>query len=81
MSYDDFPWFRNAASKEINNLSEIRRGHLYWPDLDVDLTIQAIKRSGRFPLVSRSSRGALAIGENKPEYNVRKRKKKDDKSR
>jgi hypothetical protein len=27
--------------------------HLYWPDLDVDLAIEAIDRPERFPLVSK----------------------------
>jgi hypothetical protein len=29
-------------------------GHLYWPDLDVDLAVESIFHPDRFPLVSRA---------------------------
>jgi len=50
MSYDDFPWFKDQAVKAIFNVEEKTRGHFYWPDLDVDLTIEIIENPGRFPL-------------------------------
>jgi hypothetical protein len=28
--------------------------HLYWPDLDVDLTVESVEFPERFPLVSRA---------------------------
>src|SRR5215475_2321541 len=30
--------------------------HLYWPDLDVDLAVESIEHSERFPLVSKGQR-------------------------
>ncbi|MEW6274601.1 MAG: DUF2442 domain-containing protein [Bacillota bacterium] len=36
MAYKDFPWFKDAPVGKILNVEELRRGHFYWPDLDVD---------------------------------------------
>ena len=50
MSYDDFPWFKDQAIKTIFNVEEPSPGHFYWPDLDVDLSVEIIKNPSRFPL-------------------------------
>ncbi len=50
--YDQFPWFKNARLADILNVEELRPGHLYWSDLDVDLGIESIEHPQRFPLVS-----------------------------
>lgn len=50
MSYVDFPWFKDASVGEILNVEQPVAGHFYWPDLDVDLTIDIIEHPGRFPL-------------------------------
>ena len=50
MSYVDFPWFKDASVGEILNVEQPMAGHFYWPDLDVDLTIEIIEHPGRFPL-------------------------------
>ena len=50
MPYEDFPWFKEQTVKSIINVEEQSPGHFYWPDLDVDLTIEIIENPGRFPL-------------------------------
>jgi hypothetical protein len=50
MSYEDFPWFKDAPVKKILNVEEPSPDHFYWPDLDVDLTSEIIEDPGRFPL-------------------------------
>ncbi len=50
MSYEDFPWFKGQTDKSITNVEEQSRDHFYWPDLDVDLTVEIIENPGRFPL-------------------------------
>ena len=50
MSYEDFPWFKDKQVKEILNVQEPSPGHFYWPDLDVDLTVEIINHPERFPL-------------------------------
>jgi hypothetical protein len=54
MSYEDFPWFKGQTAKTIRNVEEQSRNHFFWPDLDVDLTVDIIKNPGRFPLQART---------------------------
>lgn len=50
LSYDNFPWFKDASVKKILNVEEIAPHHFYWPELDVDLSIEIIEHPDRFPL-------------------------------
>ncbi|MBI4289206.1 MAG: DUF2442 domain-containing protein [Chloroflexi bacterium] len=50
MSYEDFPWFKDATIGKILNVEEPFPGHFYWPDLDIDLTAEIIQHPARFPL-------------------------------
>jgi hypothetical protein len=53
MPFKQFPWFRTASIAAVMNIELAGPGHLYWPDLDVDLAIESIEHPDRFPLVSR----------------------------
>ena len=53
LSYDDFPWFKDAAVGSILNVEEPSPGHFYWPDLDVDLGVDSIERPEKYPLKSK----------------------------
>jgi len=37
----------------LSNVQEPHAGHLYRPDLDIDLAVDSIRNPERFPLVSR----------------------------
>ncbi len=50
MSYDDFPWFKNQTIETIIHVEEQGPNHFYWPDIDVDLTLESIEHPERFPL-------------------------------
>ncbi len=50
LSFEEFPWFKDAPVAEILNVEELRPGHYYWPDLDIDLSDEIIKDPTRFPL-------------------------------
>lgn len=54
MSYKDFPWFKNQTIKSILHVEAQGQGaeHFYWPDIDVDLTVESIEHPERFPLKS-----------------------------
>lgn len=49
----EFPWFRDATIRQITRVELPSAGHLYWPELDVDLAVESIRDPGKFPLVSR----------------------------
>ena len=50
MSYEDFPWFKDAPVGKVLNVEEPSPGHFYWPDLDVDLGLDTIEKPENFPL-------------------------------
>jgi hypothetical protein len=56
LPFADLPWFRQAAVEAIPNVEQPHSGHLYWPDLDVDLAVESIEHPERYPLVSRLAR-------------------------
>jgi hypothetical protein len=53
LPYEQFPWFRVAKLSAVLNLECPRPGHLHWPDLDVDLSLESIEHPEQFPLVYR----------------------------
>ncbi|MDP8207453.1 MAG: DUF2442 domain-containing protein [Candidatus Electryonea clarkiae] len=53
MSYKDFPWFEEAPVGKIINVVELSSGHLYWRELDIDLSLESIKHPERFPLITK----------------------------
>ena len=53
LSFDRFPWFRDAPIGAILDVHLPHAGHLHWPQLDVDLAVESIDHPERFPLVSR----------------------------
>ena len=54
ISYEKFPWFRDATVREVTSVERPSPGHLYWPGLDIDLAVESIDNPERFPLISRA---------------------------
>jgi hypothetical protein len=54
LPFSEFPWFHNVPVGKILNVELPSSGHLYWPDLDVDLAVESIRNPEKFPLVSRA---------------------------
>ncbi len=50
LSFSDFPWFLDASIKSISHVERVSANHLYWPDLDVDLTVDMIDNPEAYPL-------------------------------
>lgn len=53
LPFEKFPWFQNSNVKSIQNVEWPQPDHLYWPDLDVDLSLESIEHPDRFPLISK----------------------------
>lgn len=53
--FSDFPWFKKATIEQLSDVQRPTEDHLYWPQLDVDLSVGSIRRPESFPLVSRSA--------------------------
>ncbi|MEI6026821.1 MAG: DUF2442 domain-containing protein [Betaproteobacteria bacterium] len=54
LSFEHFPWFKSATVQQISNVERPSPGHLYWPNLDVDLAVESIRHPEAFPLISRA---------------------------
>ena len=50
--FDQFLWLRHASIGQLINVQLPSRHHLYWPELDVDLSVDSLVHPERFPLVS-----------------------------
>jgi hypothetical protein len=61
LPYDQFPWFREAPIGKIVHVELPSPGHLYWPELDVDLEVESVLHPERYPLMS-------TVHETKVEY-------------
>lgn len=55
LPYTGFPWIKAATIQQIFNVVRPTADHLYWPDLDVDLSVESIRYPERFPLKAKST--------------------------
>jgi hypothetical protein len=53
LPFEKFPWFREAKVAEITTVEVYHENHLYWPKLDVDLSLDIIHDPDKYKLVSK----------------------------
>jgi hypothetical protein len=53
LSFENFPWFRDAPISAIHNVELLNEHHLYWPELDIDLAVESLVRPDRFQLIAK----------------------------
>ena len=49
VSFEDYPEFRDASVNQIFHFDQ-SLDHYHWPDLDIDIELEALKHPERFPL-------------------------------
>jgi hypothetical protein len=54
LTYEQFPWFRQATMDQIFNVQRPAKDHLYWPELNVDLSVESIRKPSAFPLIAKT---------------------------
>ena len=54
VAFTEFPWFRRATIEQLLDVEWPMPDHLYWPQLDVDLSVQSIRDPAAFPLIARA---------------------------
>lgn len=59
--YSEFPWFKAATVEELCTVEWPTPDHLYWPLLDIDLSVDSIRDPAAFPLRSRAGEGREPI--------------------
>lgn len=52
--FAEFPWFAKATIEQLADVQRPTADHLYWPQLDVDLSVQSLRDPAAFPLVSKA---------------------------
>ena len=50
LPYSEYTWFKDAKVSEVYNVELLHDTHLYWPDLDVDLELEALQHPEKYPL-------------------------------
>jgi hypothetical protein len=50
LPFSEFPWFKVATIDQLLNVVRPSGQHLYWPDLDVDHSLDSIRHPERYPL-------------------------------
>jgi hypothetical protein len=53
LPFSQFPWFKSAPLEAVLKVERPSPKHLYWPDLDVDLTLESIRHPEKYPLVAK----------------------------
>ncbi len=52
LPFSEFPWFKQATIEQLSTVEWPTPDHLYWPLLDVDLSVESVRHPEKFPLVS-----------------------------
>lgn len=52
VAYVDFPWFAGATLAQIEEVLRPISDHLYWPALDIDLSVASLRDPAAFPLIA-----------------------------
>lgn len=50
--FSEFPWCKKATIEQLSEIQRPTENHLYWPQLDIDLSLESIRNPENFPLVS-----------------------------
>jgi hypothetical protein len=50
---EQFPWFRDASIEKISVVERPTADHLYWPLLDIDLSVESIRHPAAFPRIAK----------------------------
>lgn len=53
--FEQFPWFKNATIEQLSEVEWPTENHLYWPQLDADLSVESIRNPEAFPLVAKTA--------------------------
>ncbi|MHB0945628.1 MAG: DUF2442 domain-containing protein [Sedimentisphaerales bacterium] len=53
LPFEKFPWFREASIGELLGVELLHETHLYWPSLDIDLSISIIEQPEKYKLIAK----------------------------
>jgi hypothetical protein len=61
LSFETFPWFREATVAAILYVERLHGEHLRWPALDVDLELDSIRDPAKYPLIAQGDTPSSTI--------------------
>ncbi len=53
--FNDYPVFKRATITQIYSIQRLSPTQFYWPELDADIELEALKHPESFPLVFQSN--------------------------
>jgi len=53
LPFSEFPWFQSGTIEQITTVQRPSKNHLYWPLMDIDLSIESIRHPEQFPLIAK----------------------------
>ncbi|KJU85662.1 hypothetical protein MBAV_002144 [Candidatus Magnetobacterium bavaricum] len=53
LSYEQYPWFKDARVSQIMSVVLQHSRHLYWPELDIDLSVDILEHPDRYHLTAK----------------------------
>ncbi len=53
--FEHFTWFKRATIDQLSDVRWPTPNHLYWPQLDIDLSVESIRDPAAFPLVAKAA--------------------------
>lgn len=55
LPFEYFPWFKKATIEQLSLVEWPTPNHLYWPQLDIDLSVESIRDPNAFPLKAKDA--------------------------
>jgi hypothetical protein len=49
--FSDYPSFKKAKINEIHNVKMLSVNQIHWPDLDIDIEVDALRNPEDYPLI------------------------------
>lgn len=56
LPYDEYPFFKEATLNDIYSVELHHKTHLFWPELDIDLSTEILKNPHHFPLIAKKKK-------------------------
>ena len=54
LPFEHFPWFKKATIEQLSQVEWPTPDHVYWPLLDIDLSVASIRDPAAFPLLAKT---------------------------
>ncbi|MBV6342174.1 DUF2442 domain-containing protein [Candidatus Magnetobacterium casense] len=53
LSYEDHPWFKEARVSQILSVVLRHSHHIYWPELDIDVSVDILEHPERYHVTAK----------------------------